>query len=380
MTNVTLKSNPISNYDRKLAPDLARGFMLLFIALAHAHVFLYAVDREITKVDQIVVLFRQVLVDGRAFPMFFLLFGYGMVQLMLRQEEKGNDWISIRKLFRRRGWLMILIGFLHVALLFEDIIALYGLATLLLVGFLRASDKKLLWIAGIFLVLVAIFGSLMPRGYDALVDNAVLSSIALENPFLASAIRIPEWIIYTPLLVYQVVPGMLIGILAARRRILDNPEQHLLLLVRTSMIGIGLATVGAIPLALMSSQYWTNPSFGAQTFATILHTGTGYAGGLGWAAFIGLLVIKLGEKRGPITMAIAAVGQRSMTFYIFQSVVFIAVFAPYAGGLGAHLGQAGSDVIALFTWLLSVVIAEFMRRANVRGPAETLLRKLSYRT
>jgi len=243
LTNVTLNLNPVSNYDRKLAPDLARGFMLLFIALAHAHVFLYAVDREITKVDQIVVLFRQVLVDGRAFPMFFLLFGYGMVQLMRRQEEKGTDWISIRKLFRRRGWLMILIGFLHVALLFEDIIALYGLATLLLVGFLRASDKKLLWIAGIFLVLVAIFGSLMPRGYDALIEDAALSTIALKNPFLASSIRIPEWIIYTPLLVYQVVPGMLIGIWAARRRILDNPEQHRLLLVRTSVIGIDILTV-----------------------------------------------------------------------------------------------------------------------------------------
>jgi len=131
---------------------------------------------------------------------------------------------------------------------------------------------------------------------------------------------------------------------------------------------------------MISSQYWTTPSFEAQTLATILHTGTGYAGGLGWTAFIGLFVIKLGEKRGPITMAIAAVGQRSMTFYIFQSVIFIAVFAPYAGGLGAHMGQAGSDVIALITWLLSVVFAEFMRRANVRGPAETLLRKLSYRT
>ncbi|MGN4127778.1 hypothetical protein ACMGD3_22665 [Lysinibacillus sphaericus] len=66
---------------RKLAPDLARGFMLLFIALAHAHLFLFSTEREVTMMDKITVLFRQIFVDGRAFPLFSILFGYGLFTL-----------------------------------------------------------------------------------------------------------------------------------------------------------------------------------------------------------------------------------------------------------------------------------------------------------
>jgi uncharacterized protein len=39
---------------RKLTPDLASGFMLLFIALAHANQFIFA-KREITFTDKLTV-------------------------------------------------------------------------------------------------------------------------------------------------------------------------------------------------------------------------------------------------------------------------------------------------------------------------------------
>jgi uncharacterized membrane protein YeiB len=35
--------------------------------------------------------------------------------------------------------------------------------------------------------------------------------------------------------------------------------------------------------------------------------------------------------------------------------------------------------VAVVTWLLSLVIADLMRRAGHRGPAEILLRRLAYR-
>ncbi|MEL4025205.1 hypothetical protein [Lysinibacillus endophyticus] len=42
--------NSIDN-KRKLTPDLARGYMLLFIALAHGNQFLFSTDRDITITD-----------------------------------------------------------------------------------------------------------------------------------------------------------------------------------------------------------------------------------------------------------------------------------------------------------------------------------------
>lgn len=84
---------------RKLAPDLARGFMLLFIALADANQFIFSTEREITFTDQLTVFIRQVVIDGRAFPLFAILFGYGLHQVWMCQERKGINWKDTKKIW-----------------------------------------------------------------------------------------------------------------------------------------------------------------------------------------------------------------------------------------------------------------------------------------
>lgn len=76
---------------------------------------------------------------------------------------------------------------------------------------------------------------------------------------------------------------------------------------------------------------------------------------------------------------VEALGQRSMTFYLFQSVVFVLVFYPYGLGLQDDLGLAAATGVAALTWLGSLVLADVMRRVRHRGPAEILLRRLAYR-
>lgn len=362
---------------RTLAPDLARGFMLLFIAIAHSHFFL-ASDRNPTLLDQVTVLIRQTLIDGRAFPVFFVLFGYGMVQLLRSQEKKLKDWTSTRMLFRRRGWWLLLFGFLHAVTLYDFTIGIYGLSSVLLVGLLRISDNKLIWAVGTSLTIVAVLGAEFARD-EYNISNGAIAAPKAESLGESIFVRVFEWAVFTPLILHQVVPAMLIGIWAARRKILDNPYEHRTLLLNTAIIGIAVASAGGLPLALISSQFWTEPTNAEQAFSGSLHTLTGYAGGLGWIALTGWVAIRFENRKNSIVTTIAALGQRSLTFYIFQSIVFFAVYSPSIGGLEAHLGQAGSDVVAWGTWFLSLAMAEYMRKYNLRGPAETLLRKLSYR-
>jgi uncharacterized protein len=78
-----------------------------------------------------------------------------------------------------------------------------------------------------------------------------------------------------------------------------------------------------------------------------------------------------------MTKAIAALGQRSLSFYLFQSVLFVVILAPYAGGLGGQIGQLESDLIAVLVWVLTVFVANFMHKRSIRGPFETFLRKKS---
>lgn len=72
---------------RRPAPDLARGMMLL-VAPAHAHQCLKPPGHVITDGDRIVAYLRQIFIDGRAFPAFFLLLGYGLVQIIRRCKQR----------------------------------------------------------------------------------------------------------------------------------------------------------------------------------------------------------------------------------------------------------------------------------------------------
>jgi uncharacterized membrane protein YeiB len=69
-----------------------------------------------------------------------------------------------------------------------------------------------------------------------------------------------------------------------------------------------------------------------------------------------------------------------MTCYLLQSVVFVAVLAAYGGGLGNRLGLAETAMLSIVTWALTVLLAQVMSRRGYRGPAEVLLRRLTYGT
>jgi len=221
-----MKTTNSSIAKRKLTPDLARGFMLLFIALAHANHFIFSREREITTIDQLTVFMRQVLIDGRAFPLFAILFGYGLHQVLKGQERKGTSWKDTKKIFRRRGTWMLVIGFFHATLFLADIIGVYGFIALLFAGlFLRLSNRKIILLTLFFLILVGVFAPEMPRGFDVL-NTEMTNSASIADPIEAGMNRMFEWMFYTPVLSYQVIPGVLIGILMARFQVIDHPKGH----------------------------------------------------------------------------------------------------------------------------------------------------------
>jgi uncharacterized protein len=110
-----------------------------------------------------------------------------------------------------------------------------------------------------------------------------------------------------------------------------------------------------------------------------LHDASGVLGGFGYAALITLLATRLAKRRSWVVEAIAATGQRSMTFYLSQSVVWALVFTPFLLDLSGRLSVAGTALLAATTWVATVFIADRMRRAGDRGPFELLVRRVTYR-
>ena len=123
--------------------------------------------------------------------------------------------------------------------------------------------------------------------------------------------------------------------------------------------------------AFAGSASWSYPLFHA----------SGVAGACGWLALLALVGGGPRENLGSVCAFLSAIGRRSMTAYLSQTLLFIFM----CGVLGAFgvrvLGVAVSGLIALGVWALigfGCVLAEVA--GSSRGPAEWALRWLVAKT
>ncbi|MGC5616235.1 DUF418 domain-containing protein [Georgenia sp. Z1491] len=398
--------------ERALAPDLARGAMLLLIALANVRAFVdvpreglrgYPDPATTTVLDDVVAAFQLVLVDGRAYPLFGLLFGYGVWQLASRRLDDGASAATVVGILRRRSVVLVGIGAAHGILFFPgEILAAYGLLLLLLPGaMVRAHDAALLAWAGIAGVLVV----LLLAGSGSF--GAVADPIPAE---LGPAVRehLVDWptggVLSNAIGVSVTVP---LGVLAARHRVLEQPAGHRALLVRCAAFGLGAAVVLGAWYALVAAGAVGPPSEGAAPLMGLLHGAGGYAGGIGYAALLGLVATRVAHnpeggpaapgpatqglvtpgrtaarrpRGGALTTAISSLGRMSMSGYLLQTLVFVVVLVPWGPlALGRDITNLQAAGVAMGAWVLGLAVAAVLARGDRRGPFEALVRWWTYR-
>ena len=372
--------------ERHLAPDLIRGLMLLLIAVANSHHFLAGRTLEPSPgagfaaggsvLDSVVAGTVATLVDSRAYPLFALLFGYGLAWTVQRQTTAGAPWPRTRRLLRRRGGWLVVIGVLHAVLLYlGDILAAYGVLALVFAGAVRWRGRTLAVWAGASWLLGSVL--LLPTALEPVVEDltGVTNLLSLPGSTLE---KIGTEISLLLLLPIGLLPTLFLGFWAARRGILADPGRQLPLLRWTAVLGIGAAVLGGLPNGLAAAGVLEFEPGVAAAWVLTAHQATGYLGGLGYAAALALLAVRIGARRGPLVRALVATGQRSMTCYLAQSVVWLLAFAPFAADLGQRLGTAATAGLAVATWALTVGLAELLRRAGWRGPFEALFRRVVY--
>ena len=403
--------------ERSLAPDLARGMMLLLIVLSNTSVFLYGLPFDGTglhpeargALDSAVQFLMTLALDLRVYPLFAFLFGYGMVQLFLsRSTTEDGEAGAARTLRRRSLWLMAF-GLVHAALLLPtDVLAAWGILGLVICWlFLHGPDRRLLAWAGIgagLLGLLALLGAVLTAavasgafaperpGVDATkLDPAIMS--AATPDYLASAVlRLSTWATVTAVTVFGVVAptAVLLGMWAARRRILEEPGRYLPLLRRTALLGTALGLAGALPSALVEIGALTLPrSDGLEQVAPLaLQWSTGLPGGLGYVALIALAAHWISAKGppGPVTVAVSATGKRSLSNYLAHSIPMAPLLAAWGLGWGAHMTSTTMALFAVGLWLITLLASAALERLprsnplSSRGPFELLMRRLVYRT
>lgn len=240
------------------APDVARGFMLALIALANVPFWLryfpdapHAGEAALTAMndaDQWWYLVRTLFVDRRAYPLFSILFGFGMAIMASRtiererrvamdaippelsagwnplQREIVRDAVERRarraaaRLIRRRGWWMLAFGLVHGIFFAGDIIGAYGLVAVI---FAEVIVMRRAWLR---VLIGAFIASLSMLGIWSMAAMAGREPMVFEfhDPVQLDAgyplVSLASWLIATPMTVLTalVVPCVMIGVGVAR--------------------------------------------------------------------------------------------------------------------------------------------------------------------
>jgi uncharacterized membrane protein YeiB len=372
--------------------------MLLLIALANSASIFFAtapgVDKTPQGLERVYNVFLFMFVHARGIPLFAVMFGYGLVQLARRQYAAGSTRSAVhRVLVRRNAWLFVF-GLVHGILLFSgDILGAYGLVGIVFTLVLLDRGDRLYRIpifylgfaavAVVVLAVVAAVGVAAGSNGSAVVPTTDSASMAADSFTAAVLARVSEW----PMMVVTMLPMILwvwVGAWAARRRVLEEPENHRRLLRRGAVAGLGIAVAGGLPMGLVSGGFLRIDEATAVPVKLLYET-SGFFGGIGYLSLFGLLVLALSKAKispweNPIVGAIAALGQRSLSGYLFQTVAWLVLASPFALALGSRSDSptftaAGT---AVGVWLITVVGAYLMQRRSYRGPAEILLRRLTY--
>ena len=419
------------------APDVARGFMLLLIALANAPFWmvLLRTRAEVTGADAVWMGLRAAFVDHRSYPLFAMLFGFGLATMARRRIEAGprstgavaadadpavahasaadtataratrsgasaatditdtaaahRDAIaSARRLIRRRGLWMLVFAAVHGALFMGDIIGAYALIAIVLAGPIARRGRRTQAVIGGLSAAVCL-GYMLYIGWFLSVGGVTVSTAGaagggvvggiaemLRGP-LYPAVSLVLWAGGTmvTILTSLTLPAALLGVRLADTDLLTRPDRHRRALLVGGAAALAVGAVGALPRIL--------PSLGigvparVTVVASALDVATGMVGACGWLA---LLAAWAGPSAGaPLRGArrlLSAVGRRSMTVYVGQSLLFALVFGLLArcGAPAPH--QTTAALIGVAVWAVLAGACAWMEHGGrTRGPLEILLRR-----
>jgi uncharacterized membrane protein YeiB len=394
---------PVTTRERSLAPDLARGAMLLLIVLANTPYYLWGLEHGLTSghpvtgsaADRVVQAVMLVAVDLRTYPMFAFLFGYGIVQLASRQHAAGTPEPAVRRILRRRNWWLVAFGLVHAALLWEgDILGIYGLVGLVACWLFLRRRETTLRVWSVVLLVLMLAGTVLVVLAGVAASGVLTTEEATGGPDVGNAIANPDYLASVAdrlttwgiLLVLQgaltlVVPlVVLVAFQAARQRVLEEPGRHLPLLRRVAVGGVAVGWLGGLPSALDQLRVVDVPEAVSWALFPVQAT-TGMFAGIGYVACFALLAHRIGTRPagpGRAATALRALGERSLSGYLAQSVLCAPLLAAWGLGLGRHLSSWSMAAVAVAVWLLTVVAADALARRGRRGPDEVLLRRLTY--
>ncbi len=392
---------PVAGASRSVFLDALRGFALLGVCMANYPEFsLYtfqpaavAEAMPSATVDRFVKFLQYLLIDGKFYTLFSLLFGVGFSIIISHATERGANGFRI---FYRRMAILTLIGCTHLMLIWSgDILLLYAVLGMLLPLFRKMSDRKILSIAAVLLLLpvvvdgvcelTGIFPGRYP--YEKWWEYAAAYGISEENfgTWLRDADSYGD--VFKFLIqgawerLYEFVDGnryfkvlglFLIGFVVGRHKIYVKLNAHLSLLRKIALWG----TLVGLPLSVAYAASGVSGRPLGNTMHSLLYTVSVYPLGAAYAALLGLFCIR--HPHLALWRIFAAPGRMALTNYISQSLIGIGLFYGVGLGLGAHFGLGATELIAVCVFAFQTAFSAAWLGLFRFGPLEWIWRMLTY--
>lgn len=380
---------PTGVNERIISIDVMRGFALLGIFVVNMlffhspYIYINPYTWFQNPSDFETFKMIDIFVQGSVYPLFSMLFGYGLAMQFLKSTANGGPFA---KFAVRRLTILLIIGCIHAFLIWAgDILITYALAGFVLILMIRLKP--------IWLLLISIFLFLIPNGLlyglvylgSLLEPNATIIYTGIQE-IEASIVaygqgswgdifsqRLSDWLymsgngLIVISMLFTIVPFLLLGAAAAKWKLIERARELKVYWMITVLVMLIVGTVIKWLPYLLEANLFT---MGIQdTFGGPLQA-------IAYAGIIALVCsIPFAAK---ILSPISKVGRMSMTTYLMQSIIATTIFYAYGFGLYGKIDLSTGTWMAIGIYAFQVVFAEIWFTKFKQGPVELLWRKLTY--
>jgi uncharacterized protein len=408
MTDTTVLA-PVAAHERIEAMDVLRGFALLGILLMNIEAFvgpvygaLSGLDPALRGADRFADAAIYILVQGKFYTLFSLLFGMGFAVMLARAQAAGRPFAA---LYLRRTLALLAIGLAHLLLVWSgDILTVYALVALVLLALFRNTPVSRLpkWglaaylVPSLVLLLAGVAGSAaqadpaaaaeLAEGLAAqqqAMDEAIAAQRAIQggSDYPASIAR--RWadfglfLGYLPVFGSQVLGMFLLGAWFVRSGAIARPGEFPRLYARLRWV----ALPAGLALMLLSYRLVPTVSFARMDLVSAAAAALAAVAGLlmclGYLAWV-LRGLQAGGAAARALAALAPAGRMALSNYLLQSLVCTAIFAGYGLGYFERLPRAWQVPFAFALFAAQVAASRWWLARYRFGPAEWLWRTATY--
>ena len=373
--------------------DILRGIAIGGIVLIHFieqlnfYIFPEPSSELMAKVNECVWDSTFFLLAGKMYAIFSMLFG---LSLFIQHDNQAQLGVDFRPRFVWRMVLLMLFGLFDLLFYNGDILTLYAVCGVLVLPFVRASNRVLVGATILFALQPIEIAYIVMGLFDASTTSLDLGSSELFKAILPAQAE-GSWldvaqkgiekgflVNYTWAIEHgratQTIFLFLLGIFIGRKRLFYDEGNNIIIWKRILVVSLCAFAV-LFPLYKIVPDMVDVASI-KQSLSVMLNMWKNLAMMFVYVSGVELLYYRTSARN--ILIKIAPYGKMSLTNYLTQSIVGGFVFYNWGLGMYRYSGHASSLLLGVLCVALQYIFCRWWLSRHSHGPFEALWRKLTW--